>query len=333
MAIPRSRSYLGIAKETRPTPGSAPTAVAATDFIPFTNLSPIDSVKYLDDKGIRGSMTSEYDVIQGNIHSEIEFGGDVFPDSIGYMLSGVLGDVTTTGASAPYTHTFALLNSQATNGQPVTFTLSDYYGLGSSSTRQYAGCQFQSLDIKFTADALMTYTAKALGYKSATATNPTLSVPFPTVTPLPSWIGTVTLNSSTNATMAEGNVNIQRAVDPIFTVDGNQSPYQLFAGDLTVSGAMTLVFESDTELAFYLNNTRPPLVINFQQGTAGALTQVQFTLTKCAFTQAAIKREKEYVELSVNYKGLANTTDVGTSAGYSPIKVQIKNAKTSGTYA
>lgn len=333
MAIPRSRSYLGIAKETRPAPGAAPVAVAATDFIPFTSISPMDSVKYLDDKGIRGSMTSEYDVIQGNIHSEVEFGGDVFPDSIGYMLSGVLGDVTTTGASAPFTHTFALLNSQATNGQPVTFTLSDYYGLGASSTRQYAGCQFQSLDVKFTADSLMTYTAKAFGYASATATNPTLSVPFPAVTPIPSWIGTVTLNSTSTATMAEGNVNIARTVEPIFTVDGNQRPYQLFAGDLSVSGAMTLVFESDTELGYYLNNTRPPLVINFQQGAGASLVQVQFTMTKCAFTQAKIERGKEYVELSVNYKGLANTTDVGTSAGYSPVKVQIKNAKASGTYA
>lgn len=331
MALPRSRSYLGIAKETRPSPGSAPTAVAATDFIPFTSISPVDTVNYLDDLGMRGSMVTEYDVIQGQIYSEFEFGGDVFADTVGYMVAGVLGDVTTTGASAPYTHAISTLNSQASNGQPVTFTLSDYYSLGTASTRRFAGAQFESIDFKFTADALLTYTAKAKAYQSATAANPTPS--FSAVTPLPSWTGVVTLNSTTTATLADGNCLIQRAVEPIFTVDGNQRPYQLFAGAVNVSGALTLVFESDTELGFYLNNTRPPLSIDFTQGAGASAQQVLLNMTKCAFTVAKIERGKEYIELSVNYKALANTTDAGASAGYSPIKVTLKNAKVSGTYA
>lgn len=331
MALPRSRSYLGIAKETRPTPGSAPSPVGATDFIPFTSITPLDNINYLDDKGIRGSMTEEYGVIQGQIHSEFEMSGDVFPDTVGYMLSGVLGDVATTGASAPYTHTIALLNSQASNGQPVTYTLSDYYSLGTASTRRYAGAQFASIDLKFTADALLTYTTKAFGYQSATAGNPTPS--FSTATPLPAWTGTVTLGGSATSILSDGNCNIQRAVTPIWTVDGNQRPYQLFAGPLTVDGALTLVFESDTELGYYLNNTQPALDIDFAAGAGSSAVEVKLHMTKCAFTQAKIDRSKDYIELSVNYKALANTTDVGASAGYSPIKVTLQNAKVSGTYA
>lgn len=331
MALPRSRSYLGIAKETRPTPGSAPTPVAATDFIPFTSINPLDNVAYLDDKGIRGSMTEEYNVIQGRIHSEFEINGDVFPDTIGYIVSGVLGDVTTTGASAPYTHAISLLNSQASNGQPTTYTLSDYYSLGSASTRQYAGAQFASVDFKFTADALLTYTSKAFGYQSVTATNPTPS--FSTVAPLPAWTGSVTLGGSASSLLADGNCNISRAVSPIFTVIGNQRPYQLFAGPVTVDGALTLVFESDTELGYYLNNTQPALDIDFTSGAGASAVEVKLHMTKCAFTQAKIDRSKDYIELSVNYKALANTTDVGTSSGYSPIKVTLKNAKASGTFA
>ena len=331
MALPRSRSYLGIAKETRPTPGAAPTAVAATDFIPFTSISPVDVINYLDDKGMRGSMVEEYDVIQGNIHSEFEFAGDVFADTIGYVVAGVLGDVTTTGASAPYTHAISVLNSQASNGQPTTYTLSDYYSLGNASTRQFAGTQFESVDFKFTADALLTYTAKAKAYQSATAANPTPS--FSTVTPLPSWTGAVTLNGATSTLLADGNCAISRSVEPIFTVDNNQRPYQLFAGAVKVEGALTLVFESDTELNLYLQNTKPALLINFTQGAGASAQQVQLNMTKCAFTVAKIERGKEYIELSANYKAMANTTDAGASAGYSPIKVTLKNAKTSGTYA
>lgn len=331
MALPRSRSYLGIAKETRPTPGSAPTAVAATDFIPFTSLSVVDSINYLDDLGMRGSMVSEYDVVQGNIYSEVEIGGDVFADTVGYLVSGVLGDVVTTGASAPFTHVISTLNSQASNGQPPTFTLSDYYSLGASSTRRYAGAQFESIDFKFTADQLLTYTAKAKAYQSATAANPTPS--FSTVTPTPSWEGTTTLNASVSTLLSEGNCSIQRAVEPIWTVDGNQRPYQLFAGAVTVSGALTLILESDTELLLYLNNSKPALDIAWTHGTGATTQAITLHMSKCAFTVAKIERSKEYIELGVTYKGLANTSDAGASAGYSPVKVTLQNAKASGTYA
>lgn len=331
VALPRSRSFLGIAKETRPTPGSAPTAVAATDFIPFTSITPFDNINYLDDKGIRGSMVEQYNVIQGKIHSEFDFGGDVFPDTIGYVYAGVLGDVATTGSVAPYTHTISLLNSQATNGQPVTFTLSDYYSLGSSSTRQFAGVQFASIDTKFSGDALLTYTAKGFGYQSVTATNPSPS--FSSVSPMPSWEGTTTLAGSVTAIMSEGNVNITRSVTPIFTVDGTQRPYQLFAGPVMVEGSLLLVLESDTQLSYYLQNTQPSLAINFTEGAGANARQVQFSMTKCAFTVAKIERGKDYIELNVNYRAQANTTDAGVSAGFSPIKVTLQNAKVSGTYA
>jgi hypothetical protein len=330
MALPRSRSYVGIAKETRYTNGSSPTAASPTDFIPFTSITPFDNVKYLDDKGIRGSMTEEFGVVQGPIHSELDIAGDVFPDTVGYLYSGVLGDVATVGASAPYTHTIALQNSLASNGQPTTYTVSDYYSLGSSSTRQYTGLQFASIDTKFSADALMTYSAKAMGFQSVTATNPTPS--FTTVTPQPSWTGTVTLAGSATAILSEGNVNISRPVTPIFTVDGSQNPYQLFAGPVTVDGSLMLVLESDAQLNYYLQNTQPSLAIDFTSGTAGAAVQVKFNMTKCAFTVAKIERSKDYIELNVNYKAIANTTDVGASSGYSPLKVTLKNAKVSGTY-
>lgn len=330
MALPRSRSYLGIAKETRPTPGSAPTAVAATDFIPYLTISPFDNVKYLDDKGLRGSMTEEFNVIQGKIYSEFEFGGDVFPDTIGYAMAGVLGDVSTSGATAPFTHTMSLLNSQASNGQPPTFTLSDYYSLGTASTRQFAGSQFSQLDVKFSADALLTYSAKAMGFQSSVAANPSAS--FSSVGPVPSWEGQVTLAGSVTAIMAEGNVNIQRPVTPIMTVDGTQRPYQLFAGPVSVDGAMLLVMESDAQLNYYLNNTQPSLAIDFSAGAGASAVQLKYQLTKCAFTVAKVERGKDYIELNVTYRGIANTTDVGTSGGYSPVKVTLQNAKASGTF-
>jgi len=326
MALPRVRSFIGIGKESaRPVLGAAPSLAEATDYIPVTTITPFDNIAYLDDKGLRGSMTEEYDVIQGRIFSEFEIAGDVFPDTFGYLAAGLMGDVATTGASAPYTHVISLLNSGT--GQPVTYTTTDYNGL---NARKFGGLQFASLDVKFSADALLTYTAKAMGYQSVVGDTPTPS--FSTVTPTPSWAGSVSIAGAASIKMAEGNISITRAVAPIFTLADVQRPYQMFAGALMCEGAMTFVTESDAELDYYLNNTKPIVVVDFTEGAGAALTQVQFTMSKCAFTVAKIERSKDYVETTVTFKAIANTTDKGASLGFSPVKIQLKNAKASGTY-
>jgi hypothetical protein len=326
MALPKVRSFVGIGVEAaRPVAGAAPTTATPDDYIPITGITPFDNITYLDDKGMRGSMTDEYGVVQGTIHSEFEISGDVFADTFGYLVTGLLGDITTTGASAPYTHAVSLLNSGT--GQPVTYTFTDYDGV---NAREFGGAQMQSLDVKFSADSLLTYTAKAMGYQSVVGSTPTPS--FTTVTPTPSWTGAVSIAGAASIKMAEGNIAISRDVTPIFTVEDTQRPYQVFAGPLRVEGSMLFVTESDAELNYYLNNTQPVVVVDFTQGASTALTQVQFTLSKCAFTIGKIERSKDYVETNVTFKGIANTTDAGASLGFSPIKVQLKNAKPSGTY-
>jgi hypothetical protein len=326
MALPRYRSFLGIAKEASRAAGVAPTAVAATDYIPVKDITPFDNIKYLTDEGWRGSMVVDYGEVQGVIYSEFEFGGDVFPDTIGYAIAGVLGDYAISGASAPYTHTMAVKNSS--NGQATSYTFTDY---NSYNARQFAGSQFGSLDFKFSADGLLEYTAMAQGFASATAATPTAS--FSTITPTPVWIGTTTIGGTTTTKLSEGTVSIKRALTPIFTVDGSQAPYQIFQGAVEVEGSMKLIMEDDTDLTRYLTNTQPSLALDFSQGTGAALTQLLLTMTKCAFVVGKVDRSKDYVEIDVNFKGVANTTDVGASSGYSPIKVTLKNAKATTVYA
>lgn len=325
MALARNKSFIGIAKETAHAGGVAPTAAAATNYIPVTSITPFDNIKYLEDKNWRGSMVEDYGIVQGNIYSEFEFGGDVFADGIGWVVAGVLGDVSTTGASAPYTHAIALKNS--TNGQTTSYTITDYNGV---NARQFAGMQFNEVDFKFNADALLTYTAKGAGFQSATGSTPTNS--YSAVVPTASWTGTTTIGGTVVKILEEGNCAITRPVTPLFTVDGNQAPYQLFQGPVSVQGSLTLIVEDDTQLTNYLTNTQPSLQINFTTGTGATATQVQLNMTKAAFVVAKIDRGADYVQLKVDYKAIGNTTDVGTSAGYSPIKVTLQNALPASTY-
>jgi hypothetical protein len=320
------RSYLGIAKEV--TKG---TAVTPTDFIPVMvdTLKPVDIIDPLYDQGLRGSNVVNYNYIPGRTRSTFDFGGAVFADTIGYSIGGLLGDVATVGASAPYTHTISVENGASTGSdvQPTSFTLTDFYA---ADVRAYAGIQISDFSLKFNADGLLQYDTKAVGWASASAATPTPS--FSAVLPQPVWTGTVSVAGSTVSNAVSGNIDMKRPVTPIYGIGNTQNPFNVFAGPLEVTGKVTFVMEANTELTRFLTNTQPALVFNWTSGTGAALVGVKATLTKGAYVAAAIERSADFVQITIDLNGQANTTDAGATAGYSPIKWELKNAKASGTY-
>ncbi|WKK26567.1 phage tail tube protein [Streptomyces olivoreticuli] len=320
MPQPSFRSVLGIAKET-----TFGTPVAATAFLPVKTMGPKDQLKLLEDKGQRGSLVEAYDAIAGPVFSEYDFDGDVFPDTFGWALTGILGDLTTTGTSAPYTHSLAVLNTGT--GQPPSYTISDNYSIGA---RQFPGARFSEVSMKFSGDAMVTYSAKATCLASATTSAPIPS--YTAVPPLAGWVGAVTIGGAAATYVMEGECTIKRSVTPIHTVDGSQAPYALWSGPLTTSGKLTLVMEDDSQLTNYLTNAKPSLDINYQQGTGAAAVQVKEHMSKVAYTNAQIARGKDFIELTVDFAAMANTSDAGASGGYSPVKVTLQNAIAPGVY-
>lgn len=321
------RSYIGIAKEA--TKG---TAVLPTDFIPVMadSLKPVDIIDPLFDKGLRGSLVENYNYIPGRTRSTFDFGGAVFPDTIGYSITGVMGSVATTGASAPFTHTVSLKNSQATgaDAQPISYTLTDFYA---AECRAYAGIQFHDFSLKFNADGMLEYDTKATGWASASAATPTPS--FSTILPTPVWQGTVSIGGSPVSNSVSGNLDMTRPVTPIYGISQTQNPYQVFVGALDVTGKFTFIMENNTELTRFLTNTQPAIVLNWSYGTGAALVQLQATITKGAYTAAAIDRGADFVQIMVDVNGIGNTSDAGSTGGQAPIKWVLQNAKASGTYA
>jgi len=326
LAQPSVKSYLGVALET--TKG---TPVAPTNFVPVTlnSFKPVDVIAPLYDTGIRGSMVENYNYLQGRKHTTVDFGGPAFADTIGYWVAGVLGDVTTTGASAPYTHAIALKNAVggAGDAQPKALTVTDFYSAG---TRYYPGVQVTDFGLTFNADGMLEYTVKAMGFPSTTTSAPTPS--FSTVLPTQVWTGTVSIGGSTVGYTRTGTLDLSRKSEAIFALSNSQAPYQVFLGALTVKGKLTFVMQDDAELTRYITNTQPSLTFNFSTGTGATATQIAFTITKGAYVTGAIERNADYVEVTVDLEGLGNTTDVGATSGYSPIKFTLQNALPSGTY-
>jgi len=322
-----ARSYLGIAKET--TKG---TPVAPTDFIPVASskMKPADVIgELLASDMAQGSLVKNYAYVQGRSNSTYDFGGPVYADTIGYAIAGVLGSVTTTGASAPYTHVISLKNASATaaDAQPTAFTLTDFYA---ANVRAYPGMQFSDFSMKFTADGLLDYDAKGTGWLSATASTPTPT--FSTVLPTPVWQATVSIAGSTVSNSVDGEITMTRPATPIFGLANTKDPYQVFLGALETKGKIKFVMEADTELTRYLTNTQPAITLNWSQGAGATATQIAFTITKGAYTAAVIDRSKDFVEIDVDINAIGNTTDAGSTGGYSNIKWTLQNAKASGTY-
>lgn len=322
-----ARSYLGIAKET--TKG---TPVAPTDFIPVASakLKPVDVIGSLLASDLaQGSLVKDYAYVQGRSNSTYDFGGPVYPDTIGYPIAGLLGSVATTGASAPYTHTISLKNAFAVDAdaQPTAFTLTDFYA---ANVRAYPGIQFHDFSMKFTADGLLDYDAKGTGWLSTTASTPTPT--FSTVLPTPVWLATVSIGGTTVSNSVDGDITMARPVTPIFGLANTKNPYQVFLGALETKGKIRFVMENDTELTRYLTNTQPAITFNWSQGTGSTATQIAFTVTKGAYVAAMIDRTKDFVEIDVEINAIANTTDAGSTGGFSNIKWTLQNAKPSGTY-
>lgn len=327
MAVQNSvRSYLGVAKET--TEG---TPVAPTAFIPVSvsKLKAVDIIDPLMDEGLRGSIVKDYAYIPGRTRSTVDFGGPVFADTLPWAVAGLLGSVATTGASAPYTHTVSLKNSATTaaDAQPTSLTLTDFYA---ANVRAYAGQSLHDFTLSFSSEGLLDYDAKSTGWGSATASTPTPT--FSTITAVPVWQGTVSIGGSTVSTATEGSITMSRPVTPVYGISNSQNPFNVFLGALEVKGQFKFVMENDTELTRFLTNTQPAIVLNWANGSGGAATQIQATITKGAYTAAVIDRSKDFVEVAVDLTGIANTTDAGSTGGFSPIKWVFQNAVASGTY-
>ena len=328
MSVQQSvRSYLGIAKEV--TKG---TVVAPTDFIPVAkdSLKPQDIIDPLYDTGLRGSNVVNYNYIPGRTRSTVDFGGAVFADTVGYGLAGLLGSVATVGASAPFTHTISLKNSTTSgvDDQPISYTLTDFYAV---DVRSYPGCQFSDFSLKFNADGMLEYDTKTTGFVSETVADPTPS--FSTVLPTPVWQGTVSIGGSAVANAMTGNIDMKRNVTPVYGISQTQDPFSVFLGPIEVTGKITFIMETDAELTRFLNNTQPAIVLNWAYGAGAAAVQIQATITKGAYTAAMIERGEDFVQVTIDLNGQGNTTDAGSTGGFSPIKWVLQNAKASGTYA
>lgn len=234
------------------------------------------------------------------------------------------------GNAAIFGNQMSLLNSAP--GQPTSHTLTDFYGITGTNSRQYAGTKWEEVQLKFTTDGLLEWTGKAQGLiTSNPVAKPAQS--FTTVLPLPTWAGSLAIAGVPIIKGVDGEVTVTRKIEVIKGLTGNQAPAAIFTGGLMAKGKLTFYIDDDTELIRYLTNTQPGLTLLFTTGGAPTtLTSVGFQASKAAYTNAKLNRSKEFMQVDIDFDAVANTTDVGASGGYSPCILRSQSLIAAGTY-
>jgi hypothetical protein len=329
------KQFIGIAKET--TQG---TAVQPTQTVLVEKFEPEDQITWLDGKSLRGSMPELYDRIAGPGKVDFSFAGPWFPDTAGFWINNILGDLTTTGAGAPYSHAFSTLNTGAS--QPGSLTITDYQGTPATYlARAYAGCCLSELTIKGSAESsLIMIEGKGTGWPSAIAAATPTSSPSTEVA-MASWryalgIAGVASGGTQVKTTGEFEVTIKRDLQPIFTGQNTSTPYFIQRGKVGVSGKLKFTAAADeTPLTYLLSNTKPQLQLTWNNALSSSAAGYRAMTIDCqsaAWKTTKIDRGQAAVGYEVEWDAIANTTNAGASGGYSPVKITLNNAVTSGTY-
>lgn len=306
--------------------------------MPVSSFQPEDAVTWLDDQAMRNAMAGLYGRQQGPLHVEFSGSSPAYMDMLPYFLVNILGDITTTGAGAPFTHAVSLLNSGG--AQPGSLTLVQWQGTpAASACRFLSGCCLSELTITGNADSdFIGISFKGSGWATgavptaAPASNLTAAVPMPTWRYQLGQGGTV--GASPNKTVRAFGVTITRALRVENTMQNSQAPAIIQRGALTTSGSLTYTVPSDeTALNALINNTQPQIQLLGTQGAAATLLSMQLDSLLTAWDTAKVKLDEEAVGYDVTWVGVGNTTNVGASGGFSPIKATIQNALPAGTYS
>lgn len=333
VTYPSVKRFLGFAKET--TPG---TPVAPVAYLPITKFDWNDKPTWLKDMGLRGVMGNDsFNIIQGVKIGEIDFEGPVFADEVGYLVGNLFGADDTTGASAPFTHKFSLLNSGS--GQPTTHTATQSWGITpTSGARQFAGMCVSEIGFKFNAESeLLTYTAKAACWASnAAASAPTAT--FTSAKPLPSWQSVLGIAGPASGgtqvlTVNEGEFNFKRAIKPYFTAQNSQNPYIIQRGGVSADWKLSFVTADESPLTYMLNNTQPQVQFILNNGlTLSNALVVQVDMAQAAFTESKPNFGEEAIKFDCTGSAVYNSTNIGSSGGLGPATVSLQNAIAASTY-
>jgi len=211
---------------------------------------------------------------------------------------------------------------------PPAHTITDNTNMTPTvNARAYAYACCSELAISGNATGLVTVEAKFTSYASAAAA----SAPTNTVTSeivIPTYKSTVSIAGSAAPNIREWGITISRNLETVDTADGTPDPYAIARKGMTVAGKLTFAAKDETPATALMAGTQQAIVINIDSGgVAGNVRNLTLTCTKGVYDTGQMTRETP-LGWEMGWKGIANATDVGASAGLAPVTAVLKNLVT-----
>jgi hypothetical protein len=254
---------------------------------------------------------------------------------------------TVASVTAPYTHKFAALNSQlgyggAFGAQPPTHTFTDVtnivntftnatYGTAPTNTygaRQYPSGVVKSIDFSGNAEQLLNIKMAGEAWLSTVASAPVTNVTTNS-RPIPNWNTTLSVLGTNITQIGEFSFSFVRTTQVYWTVQGTQTPFVIARGPLNMNGTIQWdPVTTEQPLDMMLLNAQGPLsvaVTNSGIPNSGTAFTMTFTASQVANIKSKVMRNKALIGYSNSFEGIANSTDVGGSAGLGPGTITLVN--------
>lgn len=306
-------------EDTRGVPSSTSSDYYWTPFATMSFKDTIEEAREDQGMGNIADGDSKY-VVQKMGEGDVE--AQFYDDSLGVVLTGVLGAVPSSSGGPPYTHTYTLSDTNQHKSVSIYWQdpdRSDMYKVG----------MVDSFQISVEPSGIVNYTT---GFKSKTADEWTSITPdFTNLTSkflhqhLSVKLADTIANLSSATAISLKKLDITIAKNAMFdSVIGTVEPEDILNQQISVEGSLELNLEDDTYRDYMLNGTYRTMEIKFTNGSNSIFTlqfpRVDFSEWEADYSLNEIA--KQTINFKANYDAandlaiISTCTLVNTTASY-----------------
>jgi hypothetical protein len=275
--------------------GTTPTAPAFKPF-PHTGTNLAMTKDGLESEKLRGDRQVEdfrhgNQSISGDISSELEYGD--LDDILQAVLCG--------------TWTANVLKAGVTRR---SFTIERKFAdLATPEFHRYTGCEFNTLSLSVSPNAIVTATFGVIGKGLTLATSAVASSTYgapANVQPFDSFTGSITEGGSPIAVVTSIEFSLENGLEPLFAV-GSKTTNRPSIGKSRLTGTMTTYFENKTLYEKFINETASSIVLTLVD-LAGNEYEIDLPNVKYNSGQPDVSGEGA-VTVSMDFIALYDATD------------------------
>lgn len=238
----------------------------------------------------------------GEFNTDIE----VYPDTIGYILKAVLGDVSKSGSGTDYIHTFTPQTSET----PISVTLQEV--LASLHTKNYLGAVIDSFDFEVKVKSIINAKLSGFFQDEETATEYT-GLSFSTKNPFIAHQAAVEIDDVANAYLKNFTLNFKNNIkNDDYRLNGTKKVANFPVGSAVATGSLEFTTDYTTILDKYTDLTAFKLEIIITSDElydTDSYYKLELIMPYVFLTDAKINRDKDYMTITANYQACYDGTN------------------------